>query len=181
MEWKRASSLGRASLLCGKEGVLCAWSAAAGVGTGVAMVGEALAAPFGLERGHREEEAQLEQREVPGHSQRWMVPAGKQKEGNSPRHSSDLVGLVWVFLWGMCFRHPLTLVLEAYWDLLVIISAFVPLHPDKIGLALLLPHGNGNHCSRILALPWHCALYSVCSCSNAAVTFSPHLPTCKEH
>lgn len=71
------------------------------------MVGEGLVAPFGLERGHREEEAQLERREVPGHSQRWMVPTGKQKEGNSAWHNSDWVGLAWGFFVRNVLQTPL--------------------------------------------------------------------------
>lgn len=42
--------------------MLCAWSMAAGAGIGVGMVGQGLVASFGLDRGHREEEAQLELR-----------------------------------------------------------------------------------------------------------------------
>lgn len=53
-------------------------------------------APSGLEKGHRKEEAQLELRGVAGHSWRWAVPMGKQKEGNWAAQLR-FGGLVWVF------------------------------------------------------------------------------------
>lgn len=181
MQWKRGSSLGRESFLCGKVNTLCAQSVAAGAGMGVGMV-EKVWCTICVGEGPWKEGGSAGA-ERSGRSVTEMNgTSGKMRE--TGRCHSDLVGLgclVWVFLWGMCFRCPLTLILETYWDLLVIMSPFADLHPDKIGLALLFSYGSGNHCSRILALPWHCALYSVCSCSNAAVTFSPHLPTCTEH
>lgn len=179
MEWRRASSLGRASLLCGTVSVLCACNVAAGAGIGMAMVGQGLVHHWGWRRATERRSSAGAQRS--GRSLMEMSSTNKKTKWRK-LGSTTQIWLVWdFFLWGMCFRHPLTLILETYWGIITNKSPFVRLCPDKIGLVLLFPHGSGNHCSRILALSWHCVLYSVCSCSNAAVTFSPHLLTCTEH